>query len=69
VVLFNVVKINKYHPQGYKWKYIENTVNIFDEKLYEKDEHFFLINNIYDDKFENYAISNYGKIINIKKIY
>lgn len=26
-----------------------------------------MIDNIYDDKFVNYAISNYGKIINIKK--
>ena len=52
---------------GYKWKYVENTKNILDEQLYENDEQFILIDNIYDDKFVNYAISNYGKIINIQK--
>ena len=52
---------------GYKWKYVEDKINILDNKLYEKDEQFIIINNIYNDKYVNYAISNYGKIINIQK--
>ena len=38
---------------GYKWKYVEDNINILDENLYEKNEQFILIDNIYNDKFEN----------------
>lgn len=62
----NIIKcckgeIEKY--LGYKWKYINSEIY---KPVLKSDEIFQKIDKIYDDEFENYEISNYGNIRNIK---
>ena len=55
-------KNNKLSIKKTKWKYCNNEVEV----IIHDDEIFKKIDYIKDDKFDNYEISNYGKIRNIK---
>lgn len=53
--------------KGFKWKYLDNDVINRENTKKNNEEIYVNIDDIYGTKYNNYKISNYGKLYNIKK--
>jgi hypothetical protein len=61
--IINCCKNKQQTYDNFKWKYVID----IKKKEFNDDEIFIKIDKIYDNVYSDYAISNYGKIFNIKK--